>query len=276
MPPHSLLLHSRSFRPLRNTFRSIDFAVDTQAVGTERRRSRKSARVKGGETGARLATRWEGKGGGGKSEHIGRKGEKKRNAAAETRSRNKRVARVERGTGQRNEREGPKEERCETETENERESVKGREREREKNGRNERGRKKKGTMETGSARDREETRERPRPTTHLPTGVKNGSFAPASTTPANQPPAADRLSFSSLPSTALFFLVVSLVASIFLAPACKTNLSHSPFRRVPLFLSHSPTAAGKQIHPGGKGGRGGEAVSPSQQSSSLARRFECN
>lgn len=54
MPPHSLLLHSRSFRPLRNTFRSIDFAVDTQAVGTERRRSRKSARVKGGETGARL------------------------------------------------------------------------------------------------------------------------------------------------------------------------------------------------------------------------------
>lgn len=37
---------SRSFRPLRNTFRSIDFALDTQAVGTERRRSRKSARVK--------------------------------------------------------------------------------------------------------------------------------------------------------------------------------------------------------------------------------------
>ncbi|KYM89652.1 hypothetical protein ALC53_01964 [Atta colombica] len=62
MPSQSLLLHSRSFRPLRNTFRSIDFAVDTQA------------------------------------EHIGRKG-KKRNAAAETRSRNKRVVRVVRGTG---------------------------------------------------------------------------------------------------------------------------------------------------------------------------------
>ncbi|KYQ60143.1 hypothetical protein ALC60_00549 [Trachymyrmex zeteki] len=68
MPSHSLLLHSRSFRPLRNTFRSIDFAVDTQA--------------------------------------------KKRNAAAETRSRNKRVVRIVRGTGQRER--TTKEEGCET------------------------------------------------------------------------------------------------------------------------------------------------------------------
>lgn len=44
-------------------------------------------------------------------EHIGRKGGKKRNAAAETRSRNKRVAKVERGTGQEREREGPQRER---------------------------------------------------------------------------------------------------------------------------------------------------------------------
>ncbi|KYN06306.1 hypothetical protein ALC62_02798 [Cyphomyrmex costatus] len=50
MPPHSLLLHSRSFRPLRNTFRSIDFAVDTQAVGREGRESdgRGERKAKGG------------------------------------------------------------------------------------------------------------------------------------------------------------------------------------------------------------------------------------
>ncbi|CAL1689058.1 unnamed protein product [Lasius platythorax] len=54
--PRFTTIPSHSFRPLRNTFQSIDFALDTQAVGTERRRSRKSARVKD-KTGARLAER---------------------------------------------------------------------------------------------------------------------------------------------------------------------------------------------------------------------------
>lgn len=92
--PFSTTFPSRSFRPLRNTFRSIDFALDTQAVGTERRRSRKSARVKD-KTGARLAER-------GPSIQVGRG--KKRCAAAETRSRNKRVARAECGIEQKQER----------------------------------------------------------------------------------------------------------------------------------------------------------------------------
>lgn len=144
MPPRSLLLHSRSFRPLRNTFRSIDFAVDTQAVGTERRRSRKSARVKGGETGARLA---RGRGRRREGEHIGRKG-KKRNATAETRSRNKRVARVERGTEQKRERRTGERKGWDRDREREKGRKRTNEREEEKE-----------MSETGSARDREATRE---------------------------------------------------------------------------------------------------------------------
>ncbi|KYN21120.1 hypothetical protein ALC57_06512 [Trachymyrmex cornetzi] len=95
MPPHSLLLHSRSFRPLRNTFRSIDFAVDTQAEG--------------------------------EGEHIGRKG---------------------------SEREQPKRKGARHRP---RKREKGRKRRNERNERIER-REEKEMMETGSARDREETR----------------------------------------------------------------------------------------------------------------------
>lgn len=130
----------------------------------------------------------------------------------------------------------------------------------------------KGRLETGSARDREETRETafnylP---TYLPTyGVKNGSFAPASTTPASQLPAADRLSFSSVPSATPFFLVVSLVASVFLAPAYKTYLSRSAFPScfsLPLFLHD-----GKTNSPGGRWRGFLPAVVLAR-----ARRFECN
>lgn len=45
--------------------------------------------------------------------------------------------------------------------------------------------------ETGSARDREETRETA--FNYLPTGVKDGSFAPASSTPVSQLPPSPQL-----------------------------------------------------------------------------------
>lgn len=238
MPPHSLLLHSCSYRPLRNTFRSIDFAVDTQAVGTERRRSRKSARVKGGETGARLA---RGRGRRREGEHIGRKG-KKRNATAETRSRNKRVARVERGTEVREENQREK---GKTETENARKEK----RERMK------GRKKKECWRP-EVRETERRRGRPRSTTYLPMGggeerlVCSGLHHPREPTPGRQPPLFFQRSFHHplfphrvsrrYPSSSLLH-----IKHIF------------PGRPSVVFLSSAAT--GKQIHPG-EGGESHPAV----------------
>lgn len=237
MLPHSLLLHSRSFRPLRNTFRSIDFAVDTQAVGTERRRSRKSARVKGGETGMRSA-----KGGGGRRRTYRSERGKKRNAAAETRSRNKRVARVERGTGQKGEREGGKE--------------KGRDRQKPRTGKGRKrtdGREEETEMlETGSARDREETRE----TAFNYPPIYGGEERLVCSGLHHPPPRAN----SRPPTASLFPAFLPPSPSLPFSSSCLPSpsfpsLPHikhtSPAPPSVVFLSSSAT--GKQIHPEGDG-----------------------
>lgn len=250
MPPHSLLLHSRSFRPLRNTFRSIDFAVDTQAVGTERRRSRKSARVKGGETGMRSAKGGEGEGEGGRGgegrkregEHIGRKGGKK-GTLPRKRDREIKGLRESSAEQDRSEREGPK---------RKGETNGNRGRRKEERGRT-KGRKKRGCWRP-EVRETERRRGRPRSTTHLSTGLKNGSFAPASTTlpreptPGRQPPLFFQRSFHQPPSRSFSSSCLPSPSSPSL-PHIKHTASPGPPSVV--FLSSSPM--GKQIHPEGGG-----------------------
>lgn len=119
------------------------------------------------------------------------------------------------------------------------------ERRREKKKGEERERKEvKETTETGSARDREETRETA--FNYLPTGVKDGSFAPASSTPVSQLPRHPSLSFSSVSSA---------------TPVCLSPCHPSPsllHMKASLLLRSSYVPCfflslhrGKQIHHGG-------------------------
>lgn len=140
----------------------------------------------------------------------------------------------------RSEREEPKR-KCKTEIENATGRKRTNEREEDK-----------GMLETGSARDREETRETA--FNYPPTYggeerlVCSGLHHPREPTPGHQPPLFFQRSFHH----PLFPRRIS--RRIFLAPTCKTYFSRSTFRRVSLFFSF--LATGKQIHPG----EGGESL----------------